>query len=423
MKHRILALLCALILTLSAVPAAGALRGDDLRAADTLATLHMVQGNQYGDYALSAPATRAHAAVLLTRLSGLDPKKAPAAGYQDLPAWAAKEIDLITQQGWFHNTVPYFSPESHVSAEDWCAALLLLSGYTREDFAREGAALFAQHIGLTSRRCVEPVTRGQLFETALEALVFPGKSGTPLIHRLVNSGAVPRSTASALGLLDRQLTVRQAADRHMAAVFSLTCFEKRSPGKDASPDSMASGFFITSDGVAVTNYHSIAGSRYAVAALSTGETYPVESVLWYDVDMDLALIRVSRTSLDEKPASSFACMELGSTRNVRAGDTVYTIGNPLGLGLSVSQGVVGDPKRDVPGYSLPCIVNTADISHGSSGGALMDAYGLVIGVTAGAYVHANSLYLAVPVDKLLEQDLTVQGQTLAEVCEAEADKD
>ena len=96
---------------------------------------------------------------------------------------------------------------------------------------------------------------------------------------------------------------------------------------------------------------------------------------------------------------------------------MYTLGNPLGLGLAVSAGIISAVNRDVDNYALPCIMNTADISKGSSGGALLNVRGQVIGVTSGAYSHGNSMYLAIPVDPVMEADLTVEGMTLPEVVE------
>ena len=71
-------------------------------------------------------------------------------------------------------------------------------------------------------------------------------------------------------------------------------------------------------------------------------------------------------------------------------------------------------------YALPCVMSTADISEGSSGGALLNACGQVVAVTSGAFLYGNSMYLAVPIDPVLSADLTGQGQTLAQVAAAEA---
>ena len=108
--------------------------------------------------------------------------------------------------------------------------------------------------------------------------------------------------------------------------------------------------------------------------------------------------------------------------NIRSGDTVYTLGNPLGLGLAVSSGIISATARDVERYALPCVMNTADLSQGSSGGALLNVYGRVIAVTSGAYIYGNNMYLAVPVAPVLEADLTAPGLTLEEVVEIESEK-
>ena len=70
MKRTLISLFCIFTLVLGCMPSAGALEGEALRAADSLATLGLVQGTADGDYDLDAPATRAQAAVLLVRLAG-----------------------------------------------------------------------------------------------------------------------------------------------------------------------------------------------------------------------------------------------------------------------------------------------------------------------------------------------------------------
>ena len=243
-----------------------------------------------------------------------------------------------------------------------------------------------------------------------------------VIERLTERGICEQSAVNALGLNQRELTARQAADRHMSAVFSMALYDTADPidGIESSAD--ASGFFITPDGIALTNYHSIDGALQAVATLVTGESCMVERVLWYDVDMDLAVIRVSQTTVNNQTISKFSCLELVGTEDLRPGDIAYTLSNPLGLGLAVSSGVISATARTVERYSLPCVMNTADISQGSSGGALLNVYGHAIAVTSGAYRAGNSMYLAVPVDVVKDLDLTGAGETFAEVVRNETEK-
>ena len=214
---------------------------------------------------------------------------------------------------------------------------------------------------------------------------------------------------------------RQVADRCAAAVFRLDTYETEAYRDEGLVTGEASGFFITEDGLAITNYHSIADAVSATATLSTGDVYEVERVIYYDPDIDIAVIRVSHAALKGHDTSAFATLDIADsgTGDLRAGDTVYAIGNPLGLGLAVSSGIVSATQRDVERYALPCVMSTADISEGSSGGALLNVYGQAVAVTSGAYVYGNSMYLAVPIDPILTADLTGEGLTLPEVLEAE----
>ena len=109
-------------------------------------------------------------------------------------------------------------------------------------------------------------------------------------------------------------------------------------------------------------------------------------------------------------------------RLIQKGACSRTTANALGLGLAISSGIVSNPARQTDGYTLPCVMNTADISRGSSGGALLNESGDVIAVTSGAYTYGNNMYLAVPVDPILSVDLTASGRTLAEMTPSEAAK-
>jgi S1-C subfamily serine protease len=420
---------CALVLLLGVmtVPAA-ALEGETQRSADILATLGLVQGTG-SDYALDDNVTRAQAAVLLVRLAGaeqLAEKGSWGSGFRDMPAWASDAITYAAYQGWVTGvTTSDFKPNNSVTANAWFTMLLRMLGYSDKsgDFTVSDAAAFAQRVGLTTQSYDGAMTRGSVFQTMLDALTFSYRDGRgTVVSRLVERGACSRATANALGLLDAELTARQVADRHMAAVFALDTYASQKYIDAETPSGNSSGFFISADGLAVTNYHSIDGAIYATATLSNGETYPVERVIYYDAGIDIAVLKLSTTSTDNKTTSAFSYLELAGTEDIRPGDTVYTLGNPLGLGLAVSSGIISAVERVVDGYDLPCVMDTADISQGSSGGALLNTHGRVIAVTSGAYIYGNNMYLAVPVDPVLTADLTVEGWTLTEVAAIEKTK-
>ncbi len=429
MRKRILSLFCALVLLAGALPSAAALQGEAARAADALATLGLIESVPSGEYGLNKPATRAQAAVLLVALAGARQEAGEDAwisGFVDVPAWARAEITYAAHKGWTSGAAPTeFKPDSTVTANAWFTFLLRMLGYSDKagDFTVGGAALFAQQIGLAARAYSGGLNRGQLYQSAVDALTFPYKDGAAtVIGRLVERTPGVRAAANALGLMDTALTARQAADRLTAAVFRIDLYEKRKHVDKGTPTSTASGFFISADGLAVTNYHSIEDGIHGVAVLSNGEGFPIERVVYYDPDIDIAVVKVSQTTTGGKATGAFKYLEMAGIGEVRPGDKVYTLGNPLGGGLAVSEGVVSATGREVPGYAWPCVMNTADISKGSSGGALMNVYGQVIAVTTGAFSQGNSMYLAVPVDPVMEADLTGKGWTLEEVVKIERAK-
>ena len=428
MKKTLLSLFCALALVTGLLPSAAALEGEALRAADTLASLGLIQSAEAAaDYRLDDPVSRAQAAMLLVRLAGDEAaaKSANVVRYRDTDPWSAPYVAWAAKEGWVTGVSDLaFYPNRTVTANAWCAMLLRMLGYSDQegDFSVEDAAAFAQRIGLISRSLSGPLTRGEVFETMAEALAFPRSENESVLEHLVSAGVCSRSAANALGLMDRTLTAREIADRRSAAVFRLDLYKTQTEIREGTPAANASGFFISPDGLAVTNYHSIEDGLQALAVLSTGEVYPLESVLYYDAAIDIAVVRISRTSTAGKTTSAFACLELAGAKEVRPGDTVYALGNPLGLGLSVSAGVVSATEREVEDYALPCIMNTADISRGSSGGALLNAYGQVVAVPTGAFTYGNSMYLAVPVDPVMKADLTAHSWTLEEVTRMEGAK-
>lgn len=394
MKKRITAMFCTLLLLVMTLSAVSALEGEGRRAADLLAALGVI--NEAEDYALSEPATRNQAALVLVRLSGKENTTGSA-------------LEYAVDQNWV--TVTSKLGEA-VDADEFYASLFRMLGYT--EFPEETAATYARHIGMASQAYTGSLTRSDLFQIIQDVLTFPAADGVKVIQKRINQGLCTQATANALGLFDEELTARQIADRYTSAVFCIRSYETEKDYKNQKPTGEASGFFISADGLALTNHHALDDATTATATLVTGETYPIERVLYYDAGIDIALVRVSRTTVDGVETPAFATLDLAGTKDLRPGDVVYTLGNPLGLGLAVSSGIISDVNRDVENYDLPMVMNTADISHGSSGGALLNLYGRVTGVTSGAYTYGNNMYLAVPVDVVLELDWTVEGQPLAE---------
>jgi S1-C subfamily serine protease len=132
---------------------------------------------------------------------------------------------------------------------------------------------------------------------------------------------------------------------------------------------LGSGFLISADGEIVTNFHVIKEAHSAIVKLSNGAFFPVTGVLASDADKDLAIIKVSGRNLP--------FLTLGDIDNLHVGDHVVAIGSPLGLEGTVSDGIVS-ALRDVA--KMRWIQTTAPVSHGNSGGPLLDMNDHVVGV-------------------------------------------
>ncbi len=158
-----------------------------------------------------------------------------------------------------------------------------------------------------------------------------------------------------------------------------------------------SGFVASSSGRIVTNYHvvHVSGAAQAEAKFTDGAAYQVQGVVAIDPDTDLAILKLQATR-------EFQFLHVGDSGRVETGDRVVAIGNPLG-GISplsteatVSDGIISG-IRDWPEHKMKVFQITAPISPGSSGGALLDLTGEVIGVTFAQLVGGQNLNFAVPI--------------------------
>jgi Trypsin-like serine proteases, typically periplasmic, contain C-terminal PDZ domain len=153
--------------------------------------------------------------------------------------------------------------------------------------------------------------------------------------------------------------------------------------------SLGSGFFVQSDVIA-TNYHVIKGSAHLyIKIVGQEDIYSVAKVLSVDSKRDLALLRVQ--DIEAPPLS------LADDSGVEVGDEVYTIGNPEGLEGTLSQGIVSGIRQTTAGKYLQI---TAPISHGSSGGPVLNKQGQVIGIAVGTFRKGQNLNFAIPVSDL-----------------------
>jgi serine protease Do len=215
----------------------------------------------------------------------------------------------------------------------------------------------------------------------------------------VTSGAASSSTAGYAGLVkqvapsvvtvmveERRVSAGQRAAELASSVNSndisnvirrLLSGNLGTPDDDRPTGALGSGFVIRADGLIVTNRHVVNGAVKVKIKLPDGRELPAK-ILGADAVTDIALLKVENIKL---PA-----LRLGSSQSVSVGDAVIAIGNPYGLGQSVSAGIISARSRTLEDDPYIDFLQTdAAINHGNSGGPLMTPDGVVVGVTSAIF--------------------------------------
>lgn len=174
--------------------------------------------------------------------------------------------------------------------------------------------------------------------------------------------------------------------------------------------SLGSGVIVSSDGYILTNNHVVANADEVLVAFHNGQA-TTATIIGTDLETDLALIRVQ--------ASGLATIPVGSSAAVAVGDIALAIGNPFGLGQTVSAGIVSAKGRigitDSPYADF--LQTDAAINLGNSGGALVDSAGRLIGINTLIFSRSGGsegIGFAIPVDLALDvmQKLAASGAVI-----------
>ena len=159
-----------------------------------------------------------------------------------------------------------------------------------------------------------------------------------------------------------------------------------------------SGFVWDASGHVVTNFHVVEGARTVQVQLDAGRTYSAK-VVGVAPDYDLAVVKLSEVPAGLRP------IPLGSSAELRIGQSVYAIGNPFGLARTLTAGLVSALDRHLPTSDIReiagAIQTDASINPGNSGGPLLDSAGRLVGVTTAIRSPSGGstgVGLAIPVD-------------------------
>lgn len=224
--------------------------------------------------------------------------------------------------------------------------------------------------------------------------------GDSFIRGILLATDEPRTVAPRGDLADFERVTTELFDAAAPAVVYI--FTETGPAGASGPSGRksgaGSGFIWDGAGHVVTNFHVVQGADRISIRLDTGEAIPA-TLVGAAPDYDLAVLKLSKT-----PAG-IRSLPLGTSSDLRIGQSVFAIGNPFGLSRSLTTGVVSALNRHLPTASrreIHGVIQTdAAINPGNSGGPLLDSAGRLIGVNTAIISRSGvsaGIGFAVPVD-------------------------
>jgi len=270
-----------------------------------------------------------------------------------------------------------------------------------------------------------PALFGLIIAAIVTALFPQFISNDPSVtQNLVSQTTVPRPTANPVS--SYAAAVRKAAPS-VVNIYTRTRFNhpladdpvfqrfiggSNMPQRQRMESSLGSGVIVDERGFILTNNHVVAGAEEIVALLYDGREARA-SIVGTDKDSDLAVLKIDLDQLTAIPRT-----HQDSQTRAEVGDIVLAIGNPFGIGQSVSQGIISATGRS--GLSLNRYENylqtDAAINPGNSGGALIDAYGNMVGINSATLNETSfvGIGFAIPTQMAIKvlDDIITHGRVI-----------
>jgi putative serine protease PepD len=225
------------------------------------------------------------------------------------------------------------------------------------------------------RLTLEAMSRPKLLAYGVVVLLGGG-GGVVLAGELANHNAAPAAkvAASTTATLPGSGSTSSAQKVYAGAKESVVAITAQT----AQGTATGTGFVISQSGQIVTNDHVVQGARRVSVTIGTKGQPQTATVVRSDAAHDLALLKVNATGLK--------ALKLADSGKVAVGVPVYAIGNPYGLDLTLTSGIVSAVNRDIQGLDgskISGVLQTdAALNPGNSGGPLLDAAGEVVGVNS-----------------------------------------
>ncbi|WKZ32837.1 MAG: DegQ family serine endoprotease [Thermodesulfobacteriota bacterium] len=173
-------------------------------------------------------------------------------------------------------------------------------------------------------------------------------------------------------------------------------FFEEPPGGEMKRQSLGSGFILNAEGYILTNFHVIENATEIIVTLSEDKKEYKATVVGQDQKLDIALIKI-------KPEESLPIAVMGDSDRLQIGEWVLAIGNPFGLGGTVTAGIVSQKGRVIGAGPYDNFLQTdASINPGNSGGPLFNIKGEVVGVNTAIVAGGQGIGFATPINMVKE---------------------
>lgn len=232
-----------------------------------------------------------------------------------------------------------------------------------------------------------------------------GRDGAPVTY----ADAVDTAAPAVVNIYTMKRTVERDLPPFLDDPFFRRFFGDRPPQRRPQT-SLGSGVIVNEDGYIITNQHVIENAEEIEVLLADGRDARAK-VVGGDPETDIAVLRID---LDNLPVITF-----GREEHARVGDVVLAIGNPFGVGQTVTQGIISATGRDQLGLSTfeNFIQTDAAINPGNSGGALVDVDGRLLGINTAIFSRtggSHGIGFAIPasIARDVMQDLIEHGRVV-----------
>ena len=247
-------------------------------------------------------------------------------------------------------------------------------------------------------------------------VLFPGLIGkpTPVVEvtqepppqvsteRVSYADAVSRAAPAVVNIYTAKTVIRESHPLYNDPLFKPFFRDPRFAPRLDTQTSLGSGVIISPQGYILTSNHVIANADEIAVLLRNGQQLNAKAI-GSDPETDLAVLKVEEGALPS--------ISVGSSADLMVGDVVLAIGNPFGVGQTVTQGIISATGRNQLGLNTfeDFIQTDAAINPGNSGGALVNAYGQLVGINTAIFSRSGGSHgigFAIPVN--LARDVMTQ---------------